>query len=81
VPPHHLFRILLRPALPYPPDIQRPIDSCEASDSTHIISIVGVLLTSEAVEGGIGKDVCRWGKAVEEGAVNAVGREYSEGDV
>lgn len=69
-----LLDILRRlPRLLDPPDIQRPVLPVEASDSTHVVAVPGVLLAAEDVESGVGEDMRRGGEAVEVGAFLTVG--------
>lgn len=51
-----LFHDLLhRSRIGYSTNIERPVLSLKRSNASHIISIVGVLLSTEAIERGIGE--------------------------
>ena len=59
MPNDHLLSLRRRRALPNPPNIQCPILPVEASNTTHIITVVAELVTREAVFGRVGENVFR----------------------
>lgn len=60
----HLLGILLAPRLGHTPDVKRPVLPAETTDTSHVISVIGVLFPRKAVERGIRDLMCRQGKSV-----------------
>jgi hypothetical protein len=49
MPQQSLLRLFLIGALRHLGDIQRPIDAVEGTNAAHVISVFGVLFSTEAV--------------------------------
>lgn len=56
----------------YPADVDRPVLALEASHAIHVVSVVGVLVSSEAVDVRV-EHVVNAGQSVEKEAVLALG--------
>ena len=70
--PYNLLCLCTSPCFLYPTDVKRAVLPLEATDTTHIVSVVRKLVSRKAVLGGIGERSGRVGKHVEVFAFPAV---------
>ena len=72
MPPHDLLRLRTRTRLFYPPNVQRAILPLERAYTTHVVSVVGKLVSREAVLGRVRERGRRVGEHVPVLALPAV---------